>query len=52
MNSLSKLSNLKSINKSSNLLRKNFCAVARRNELDSNLQVFLYIKKFKFFHFI
>ncbi len=39
MNSLSKLSNLKSINKSSNLLRKNFSSITTRNELDKNLQV-------------
>ena len=40
MNSLSKLSNIKSINKSSNLLRKNFCAVTTRtNNLESNLKV-------------
>lgn len=42
MNSLSKLSNLKTMNKSSILIRKNFCALTKVNEVEGNLNVNLF----------
>lgn len=49
MNSLSKLSNLKNI-KASNLIRKNFCAVAKVNQMNLQVNNFNFFKFFfKFF---
>lgn len=46
MNSLSKLTNIKSINKSAFLLKKNFCAVTKANELNVKiLIIYIYLSQ-------